>query len=174
MTPDGAWIVFIVFDTKKNGIWKIRPDGTKATQLTRSFIGIPEISPDGKYLAYFRDASADLRALHVLSLENGETIPFELNLPLQKEIVASTGRVRWMPHGNAIAFMGQNDRGVNGVYVQDFVPGRDTSASRRPLGGFYPDYPTESFAISPDGNWLTIAAWEQLFSIMVTDALPSL
>ena len=32
----------------------------------------------------------------------------------------------------------------------------------------------EGSRISPDGQWLTIAAWEQLFSIMVTDALPSL
>jgi hypothetical protein len=28
------------------------------------------------------------------------------------------------------------------------------------------------FAISAEGQWLTIAAWELLFSIMVTEALP--
>jgi hypothetical protein len=42
----------------------------------------------------------------------------------------------------------------------------------RQLGGFDREHPAESFGISPDGQWLTIAAWEQLFSIMATDALP--
>jgi len=174
MTPDGAWIFYLVADPQKNGIWKIRPDGTEATQLTQSGYGIPEISPDGRYLAYFRDASANLRVLQVLSVETGKPEPFEIKLPIQKETIASLGRLRWMPDGKAIAFIGPDDGGVNGVYVQDFVPGKDTLATRRKLGGFDRDYPTESFGISSDGQWLTVAAWEQLFSIMVTDALPSL
>ena len=173
MTPDGQWIVYLVADPQRNGIWKIRPDGTEATQLTSSGYGIPEISPDGRYLAFFRDASADLRVLYVLSLETGKAVPFEIKLPIQKETIASLGRLRWMPGGKAMAFVGQDERGVNGVYVQDFVPGQDTLATRRPLGGFDPEHPAESFGISPDGQWLTIAAWEQLFSIMATDALPS-
>ena len=173
MTPDGQWIVYLVADPQKNGIWKIRPDGTEATQLTSSGYGIPEISPDGRHLAFFRDASADLRILYVLSLETGKAVPFEIKLPIQKETIASLGRLRWMPDGKAIAFVGQDERGVNGVYAQAFVPGQDTSPTRRQLGGFDQENPTESFGISPDGQWLTLAAWEQLFSIMVTDALPS-
>jgi serine/threonine protein kinase len=174
MTPDGKWIVYLVADPQKNGIWKIRPDGTEATRLSKEAgYGIPEISPDGQYLAYFRDASADLRVLRVLSLEAGKVVPFEIKLLIQKETIASLGRLRWMPGGKAIAFVGPDERGVHGVYVQDFVPGRDTLATRRPLGGFDREHPAESFGISTDGQWLTIAAWEQLFSIMVTDALPS-
>jgi len=173
MTPDGKWIVYLVADPQRNGIWKIRPDGTEATQLTSTGYGIPEISPDGRYLAFFQDASADLRVLHVLSLETGKAVLFEIKLPIQKETIASLGRLRWMPGGKAIAFVGQDEDGVNGVYVQDFVPGQDTSATRHRLGGFDRENPAESFGISPDGQWLTVAAWEQLFSIMVTDALPS-
>ena len=173
MTPDRAWIVFLVADLQKNGIWKIRPDGTEATQLTRAGYGIPEISPDGQYIAYFRDASADLRVLHVLSLQTGKTVPFKISIPIQKETIASLGRLRWMPGGKAIAFVGPDEEGVSGVYVQDFVPGQDTLATRRQLGGFDREHPAESFGISPDGQRLTIAAWEQLFSIMATDTLPS-
>jgi Tol biopolymer transport system component len=108
----------------------------------------------------------------VLSLETTKPVFFEIKLSIRKETIASLGRMRWMPGGRAIAFIGPDERGVNGVYVQDFVPEQDTSATRRPLGGFDADFPVESFGISPDGRWLTIAAWEQLFSIMVTDALP--
>jgi len=174
MSPDGAWIVFLVAVPNKNGIWKVRPDGTALTQLAGSGYGIPDISPDGQYIAYFRDASADLRMLHVLSLQTGKPVPFQISIPIPKETIASLGRLRWMPDGKAIAFIGPDDSGVNGVYVQDFVPGRDTLATRRQLGGFDRAYAAESFTISPDGRWLTIAKWEQLFSIMTTDVLPSL
>jgi hypothetical protein len=95
-------------------------------------------------------------------------------IPIQKETIASLGRLRWRPGGKEIAFIGPDERGVNGVHVQDFVPGQDTIATRRALGGFDPEYPTESFGVSPDGRRLTVAAWEQLFSIMVTDPLPGL
>ena len=110
----------------------------------------------------------------MLSVETGQPIPFEIKLPIQKETIASLGRLRWMPDGKAIAFVGHDERGVSGVFTQDFVPERDTSETRRALGGFDKEFPTESFAISADGQRLTVAAWEQLFSIMVTDALPSL
>jgi Tol biopolymer transport system component len=173
MTPDGAWIVFLVADLQENGIWKIRPDGTEATRLAGAGYGIPEISPDGQHLAYFRDASADLRVLHVLSLETGKPVPFQISIPIQKETIASLGRLRWMPGGKAIAFIGPDERGVNGVYVQDFVPGQDTLATRRPLGGFDREFPAESFGLSPDGQFITLATWEQFFSIMVTEGLPS-
>jgi hypothetical protein len=79
-----------------------------------------------------------------------------------------------MPDGRAIAFVGQDENGVNGVFVQDFVPGRDTSDTRRKLGGFDPDNSTESFAISPDARFLTIAAWEQLFNIAIADNVPGI
>jgi hypothetical protein len=74
-----------------------------------------------------------------------------------------------MPDGRSIAFIGQDEHGVNGVFAQDFVPGRDTSTTRRKLGGFDPENAAESLAVSPDGRFLTIAGWEQLFNVMVAN-----
>ena len=74
----------------------------------------------------------------------------------------TTGRTRWTPDGKAIAYIGQNESGHFGVFVQDFLPGRDTTGTRRPLAGFDAETATESFAISRDGKWLTTAGWEQL------------
>ena len=71
-----------------------------------------------------------------------------------------------MPDGKRILFLGQDQRGVMGVYVQDFVPGRDTSATRRPMGGFDTEILTETFDVSADGRRLLIAGWEQIFSLM--------
>jgi hypothetical protein len=77
-----------------------------------------------------------------------------------------------MPDIKTVVFVGQNAAGVNGLFVQDFVPGQDTSTSRRPLSAvFDPENSAESFGISPDGQFITIATWEQFFSIMVTEDL---
>ncbi|MND08073.1 hypothetical protein D3C83_304620 [compost metagenome] len=58
------------------------------------------------------------------------------------------------------------------MFLQDFVPGRDTSATLRPFGGFDRERATESFGISPDGRILTVAGWEQLFSLFSIEGVP--
>ncbi len=87
---------------------------------------------------------------------------------------AILGRARWMPDGRAIAFIGQDERGVNGVFVQDFTPGRDSTSTRRKLGGFDLENSAETFAISPDGRTLTIGGWEQMFNIMTASNVPGI
>jgi Tol biopolymer transport system component len=82
-----------------------------------------------------------------------------------------TARGRWMPDGRAIAFLDVDTDGRTGIYVQDFVPGKDTQASRRPLAGFDADWATETFGISPDGSRICLAEWEQTLSIMTADGL---
>jgi hypothetical protein len=89
-----------------------------------------------------------------------------------KETAAILGRCRWMmPDGKALVFLGQNADGVNGLFIQEFTLGVDTSITRRPLAGFDPDN-SESFGISPDGQFITIASWEQFDGIMNTENLP--
>ena len=84
------------------------------------------------------------------------------------------GRARWMPDGRAIAFLGQNETGVNGVFVQDFAPGLDTIKTRRPLGGFDPEAAAESFGIAPDGTRLVVAGAEHILSIALAEGLPGI
>jgi Tol biopolymer transport system component len=71
-----------------------------------------------------------------------------------------------MPDGRAVAFVGLNDKGVPGVFVQDFVPGRDTGKTRRPLGGFDPDRLTETFGISPNGSRLATSSTENVTNLI--------
>jgi hypothetical protein len=73
-----------------------------------------------------------------------------------------------------LPFVGQDERGVNGVFVQDFVPGRDTTTTRRKLGGFDLENSTETLAISPDGKFLTVGGWEQMFNVMIADGVPGI
>jgi Tol biopolymer transport system component len=169
-TPDGRWIVYTSSDPAHPGLWRMRADGTDPVLLIQSgAIQLPEISPDGQFVLYL-DGLAP--AIRVVRLAEGTAVPFTIAVTSRLNTTAVLGRARWMPDGRAIAFVGQDERGVNGVFVQDFTPGRDTSATRRPLAGFDPENSTESFAISPNGMSITIAAWEQMFNIFVTSGVP--
>ena len=77
-----------------------------------------------------------------------------------------------MPDGRRIAFVGQDAAGLDGIYVQDFVPGKDTSSTRRRLAGFDRENATESFGISPDGGRICLAVGGATNSLMLVEKLP--
>jgi eukaryotic-like serine/threonine-protein kinase len=170
-TPDG-WIVYNSFNPAKAGIWKVRTDGSRATHIVKARTSLPDVSPDGQYVAYLADSRTARAKIRVARVSDGRDMGVELPIRNFKRTAAILGRCRWMPDSQAVAFLSQNEDGVNGVYVQDFVPGRDTSATLRELGGFDRERATESFGIAPDGKTLTVAGWEQLFSLFSIEGLP--
>ncbi len=89
-------------------------------------------------------------------------------------LAGSVARCRWMPDGKAIAYIDSNDTGELGVFVQDFIPGQDTFATRRAVAGFDSDKQTETFGISPDGNFITVAELEVLSSLVRVENVPGL
>ena len=171
-TPDGQWVVYNSFNPKAPGIWKVRADGTQATRLVPGRTAVPEVSPDGQYVAYIGEARTARSAIRVARVSDGKDTGFVVPIRATHRTGAILGRMRWMPDGKAIAFLGQDNDGVNGVFVQDFVPGQDTTATLRPLGGFDRERATESFGISHDGKRLTVAGWEQLFSLFSIEGVP--
>lgn len=172
-TPDGNWITYNQGSGRRPGVWKIHPNGSGATQLVSGTTVLPEVSPDGQYVSYRTNLRTDLSALRVVRVSDGSPAPFESKLQLRSGFSAnSVGRSRWMPDGHALVFVGQDERAAYGLYVQDFAPGQDTSKTRRRLVGFDPGTATESFGISPDGSHITIAGWEQVFSLMMAERVP--
>ena len=174
-TPDGNWIVFTQVTGSGMGLWKIHPDGSGATRLISGNTLLPEVSPDGQYVSYRTSLRPDLTAIRVVRVSDGSAAPFEARVQVRSGFSASSvGRSRWMPDGRSLVFVGQDEPGAYGLYAQDFVPGQDTSKTRHRLVGFDPGTATESFGISPDGSRITIAGWEQVFSLMVADHVPGI
>jgi len=166
-SPDG-WVIYDSYNTSAEtmGVWKVREDGTRATRIVAGHTSIPEVSPDGKYVAYIADGRTAKASVRVVRVADGKDMGFVVPIRSTRRTGAILGRMRWMPDGKSIAYLAQDENGVNGVFVQNFVPGADTEKTRRPLGGFDRERATESFGISPDGKALAVAGWEQLFSIL--------
>jgi Tol biopolymer transport system component len=173
-TRDGQWVVYSSGNPQKAGLWKVHPDGSGATQVVKGRVSLPDTSSDGRHVLYRVFSGKYPAILRVVRLDDGKAEPFEIAVDAKRRTTVTLGRARWMPDGKAIAFVGQDEEGAFGIFVQDFVPGRDTLATRRKLGRFSPDIAAESFGIAPDASRLVVASWVQLFSLMEGEGLPGL
>ena len=174
VTPDGAWVVYNSGNLAGNGVWKIHPDGAGATRIVAGTTAHPEVSPDGQYVLYLTGIQNQQETLRVARVADGRPAPFDIRIPIRRPGAIRIGRARWRPDGRVIVFVGQDENGVYGLFAQDFVPGKDTSPTRRPVGGFDKQTETESFGISPDGSRIVLASWERLLSIVAADGVPGI
>jgi serine/threonine protein kinase/Tol biopolymer transport system component len=174
VTPDGQWVIYNSFDHAKAGIWRVHPDGTGATPIFTGVASLPDLSPDGRYVAYLANGRTVRAAIRFVRVADGADSGSAIPIATARRTSAILGRCRWMPDGKSVAFLAQDPGGVNGIFVQEFSPGQDTSATKRALGGFDRESATESFGISPDGKTLTVAGWEQLFSLFSIEGLPDI
>jgi TolB protein len=152
---DGQSILYVSWNPAKLGVWKVRTDGSDARSFLPGY-SYTEVSPDGQYVA----SLSPTEVIRAFRTSDASAVGFEIK---------HGGRLRWMPDGRAIAFLDLSDKGVPGIFVQDFVPGRDTGKTRRPLGGFDSDRLTETFGISPTGGRLAISSTENLTNIIVAN-----
>jgi eukaryotic-like serine/threonine-protein kinase len=175
-TPDGKWILYASANPASRGIVRMRPDGSERTVLIPGNMILPELSPDGRYVAFVDERLGNEKpVLRVSRVADGAPTAFAAALPpsIPRQTI-DVGRCRWFPDGRSLAFIGQSPspEGGTGVFVQTFAPGTDTNGSRRWLVPLDPEYAAESLAISHDGTRLTVAYIDHLFNLMVAENVP--
>jgi len=169
-TGDGGYVVYASVDPRKPGLFRIPFGGGPALRLTSGLALIPEVSPDGRFVASIV-AEADRRILRVVDVEHGKPAGFEVVLEAGNAPDLALGRARWLPDGRALAFVGVDERKRAGIYVQDFAPGRETRSTRRRLVGFEPDRETESFGFAPDGSRIVVSLRERQAALLLVEGL---
>jgi len=170
VSPDGRDIFFTVSDHPQYGLWRMKTDGSDGQRLVAEMPARwPEVSPDGQYLLYVTTMKEGTgNAIRVVRTADGEQV-FSIEVGLGG---LSHGRARWTPDGQRIAWV--STIGNGGIFVQDFRPGTDTSRTRRQLVGDIFGSPPESFAFSPDGRTLVVAASDDAPNLMLCAGIPSL
>ncbi len=172
-TRDGKWIVYSCANRKHPGLWRIHPDGSGAELLAPGAVQMPEVSPDGTYATYV-NISRSMSNLHVIRLEDRVDRILAVLREARRKTWVQPGRSRWTPDGKQVIFAGQDEKGLDGVFIQDFVPGKDTASTRRPFAGFDPDWITESLGLSPDGKRLMLSESERVFNLMIAEGVQGL
>ena len=131
---DGRWIVYSCANRKHPGIWRIHPDGSGAELLAPGNVQLPEVSPDGNYATYVNVARS-MSNLHVIRLDDRVDVIFAVLPEARRKTSVEPCRARWTPDGKHILFAGQDEKGLDGVFIQDFIPGNghhgDPTSPRR-------------------------------------------
>lgn len=167
-TPDGAWILYVSGNPTSRGIVRMRPDGSQPTLLVPGTVFLPEVSPDGRYVA-FMDLSGERRALRVARVADGAPVGLLLPLPLTDPAAdPDVGRCRWFPDGRSLAVIARRSDGTFAVERHVFAP--DAAEKVTPiLLAFEPNFAAESLGISPDGTHLTVAYWDHSSNLMLAE-----
>ncbi len=137
VTRDDRHVIFVRTDQTS---WMVPIDGGTPTQVTDRQTQSPDVSPDGKSMAFFRGDSPNPPAIVVCDLPACKTLK---RLPAPP---ADT-RLRWTPDGRGIAYLKESN-----LWVQPLDGGPLRQLTHFTDGRTIPD-----FAWSRDGKRLAIA-----------------
>ncbi len=162
-TADGQWVIYASGAPQRTGIWRIRLDGTEASRIVPNAV-LPQTSPDGRFVLFQTTRDASATVIGVASIEDGRILPYEITIPMRRQSVLLLGRARWTPDGTSIAFIGQDENGVTGVFIQPFSPDRSPTGAATPVAGFDAARIVESFDI--DASRVVLAEAEDRSEII--------
>lgn len=148
--PDGQWVRYISFVEGQPSQWRVPIDGGTPERLNTPSPTVPDISPDGKLLAYVpQGAEAGRKRLAVAPVEGGEAIKvFDLTLGLAPG--AQAQRARWTPDGRALTYIVHRG-GASNIWKQPLDGGPPQQLTDFKSQGIH------CFAWSRDGKYLTVA-----------------
>ncbi|MEO6324970.1 MAG: hypothetical protein ABIT01_03910 [Thermoanaerobaculia bacterium] len=105
--------------------------------------------------------------IKVARLADGVAVPFEMPASGNR---ANTGRHRWIPGGEAIAFEVENEKSEAGIRIASFPAGKEP-VSNRTVTGFQPGPVLESFGVAPDGNRFVGAEFQHFANILLVEGV---
>ena len=113
-SPNG-WVVYASSAAGKQNLWKIPIDGGTPVRLTNKYSYLPEVSPDGKLVAYSywdEESSPQQWRREIISIDGGQRVK---TFEVPRSAVRSSGDVllRWSPDGRALTYIDFRDGGTN-------------------------------------------------------------
>jgi serine/threonine protein kinase len=164
MPASGEAIFYDSSNPKSEGLWQMPREGGAASLVIAAETIHPEVSADGQYVAFQKpneDGSSDVAVVRVsdgqvFTLANSATSIVPL-------------RVHWVGSTHAVAFRALDPQGRIAIFAQDFIPGSDTSTTRRLL--IAGDATPETYAISPDATHAILSVVDEASGLMLSDPL---
>jgi WD40 repeat protein len=138
VSPDGQWIVYTSELDGRPSLRRISIEGGQSIQLGDKRVYGPQVSPDGKLIAYFESPASGFR-LVVIPVNGGEPL-HAFNLP---KLFAQGRCLHWNPDSKTLVY---KDSSSMGLWRQ-----RLDGNEREPVKGLE-KVPIYNFALSFDGK----------------------
>lgn len=160
-SPDGRWVVYQRGFPTGARIWRVSIDGGESTPLTETRAQKPDVSPDGKLIAYHTLDSDSATSPWIFG-----AMPFDGGQLIKKFAFARTvgeRLVRWVPGGWGLAYL-DSPGGVSNIWVQPLDGGPPQELSN------FNAESIESFDWSPDGRRLAIVRATETSDVVLIEA----
>jgi len=155
ISPDSRWVVFTSERDGEPTLWRVPVEGGQPEQLTRYASSRPQISPDGKRIAYVGSSNSMPVHLAVVSFDGGEPEKVFALTQLPRTNLAK--RLEWTPDGKAILYKASG----TGMWLQRLD--RDV---QEPMKGFE-DSQVFQFSWSFDGKNLAYTRGASIQDILL-------
>jgi hypothetical protein len=155
-SPDGRWLYFSAEVGEAEQVFRIRPEGGPATQITRQGGSSPYVSPDGQRVYYITERPDEI-ALWSASADGRD----ERRVPGMPGLRADFW-LAWTIVASGIYFVNPERGALPGVDFFDFATGRIhrvVDLTGRPAAGF-----GGRPAVSPDGRSLLFTQIDEVKS----------
>lgn len=147
VSPDGTWMVFTSTESGKQTVWKSPLENWHPAQLEKQLSWFPAVSPDGRWIAYILYDERKYK-FQISVVPNGDGPPARaIDVP---PAVSSTGLLRWIPDGRALAMVETHD-GVDNIWSNPLDSKSHEQLTNFSSGRIF------AFDWSPDGNRLAVA-----------------
>ena len=160
-SPDGRWVVYQKGFPTGARIWRVPVDGGEAIPLTETRAQKPDVSPDGKLIAYYTLDTESATSPWIFG-----AMPFDGGRLLERFTFAPTvgeRLVRWVPGGWGLSYV-DSPGGVSNIWVQPLDGG-----TPRQLSNFKAEQ-IDSFDWSPDGHWLAVVRGAETSDVVLIEA----
>jgi dipeptidyl aminopeptidase/acylaminoacyl peptidase len=147
-TADGAWIYFLSSRSGSSQVWRIKPTGGEAEQVTRLDTDINgfRVMPDGKRLVLAIEVWPDAKSLAESIKKDEAKAKVKTKARIYDQLLFRHWD-QWEDGKYSHLFVWASDRDV-----RNLTPGQRTDTPIRPFGGM------EQVAVSPDGKWIAYVA----------------
>jgi Tol biopolymer transport system component/DNA-binding winged helix-turn-helix (wHTH) protein len=160
VSPDGSWVMYCALNGGGERLWKVPAGGGVSTQLTDYVSQWPDVSPDGKLIAYtFYDEQAQQPRWR------GAVMPFAGGPPVKTfDLPPSANlRIRWTADASAVAYIDTHN-GISNIWSQPVDGGPPKQLTDFESGLIY------NFDISRDGRLFAYARGSSTGDvILITD-----
>lgn len=116
--PDGEYLIYQHSDMNdtlgRNGLWRVRPDGSGAEQIYSELAEHPKWSPDGRFVVFDADTGNSIKMLPVGGGDAVRIVPDSVR-------ITNGGLPCWSPDCRHVAF---KDGGAPSLCVLDVETGR--------------------------------------------------